>query len=144
MSKINFNYLILLFSASLLTACTLPPIPQPTADTAIVEMYAQPSRSLMADTLDRNRVNDGRYFQVPAGKHRLAVRFQYDTSEVTGFFRDRGYITCLMSFNYEFEAGTTYLLEARPMVTGAQLLITKGDNTKLFDFSEVDVRCGPY
>lgn len=144
MSKINFNYLVLLFSASLLTACTLPPIPQPTADTAIVEMYAQPSRSLMADTLDRNRVNDGRYFQVPAGKHRLVVRFQYDTSEVTCFFRNSGNITCLMSFNYEFEAGTTYLLEARPMVTGAQLLITKGYNTKLFDFSEVDVRCGPY
>ncbi|MFD1259891.1 PA0061/PA0062 family lipoprotein [Entomomonas asaccharolytica] len=144
MKKINLNSLVLLLTAGLLTACTSSPIPQPTADTAIVEMYAQPSRSLMADTLDRQRVNDGRYFKVPAGSHRLAVRFQYETAEVTGVFRDRGYITCLMSFNYDFEAGVSYRLEARPMVTGAQLLISKGDNTKLFDFSEVDVRCGPY
>lgn len=144
MSKINRHYWFIVLLASVLSGCTLPPIPAPTADTAIVEMYAQPGHSLMADTLDRHRVNDGRYFQVPSGKHRLSVRFQYDQSEVTGWFRDSGYITCLIRFDYQFEAGTVYRLEARPVVTGAQLLITEDHKSKLFDFAEVDVRCGPY
>lgn len=147
MNKFKANFLTLLTIAfiSLVAGCALPPVPQPTTELAIVELYTQPGRSLMADTLDRKRVNDGRYFAVPEGRHRLAVRFQYDKAEVAGLFtRSFDYITCLMSFYYDFKPNTLYRLEARPMVTGGQLLISQDGQTTLLDFSQVDVSCGPY
>lgn len=141
-SKLSLVYLPLL---ALLTACVLPPIPKPTDHTAIVELYTQPGRSLMAENLDRKRVNDGRYFQVSEGRHKLEVRFQYEKNEIGGLIsQDLGQMTCLMSFYYDFKAGKTYQLEARPMVTGGRLLLTLDNEYLPLDFSEIDVSCGPY
>lgn len=147
MNKYKFNLLTLLTVtvASLIAGCVLPPIPQPTSELAIVELYTLPGRSLMADTLDRKWVNDGRYFAVPEGRHRLAVRFQYDKAEIAGpFIGGFDYITCLMAFYYDFQPNTIYRLEARPMVTGGQLFISQGEQTTRLDFAQVDVSCGPY
>lgn len=145
MSQINLKSLLLGLILTLVTACVLPPIPKATKDTAIIELYTQPGRTLMAENLDRKRVDDGRYFQVSEGKHKLEVRFQYDKNEIGGLItQDLGQLTCLMSFYYNFEAGKTYQLEARPMVTGGQLLLTENNHYLPLDFSSVDVSCGPY
>lgn len=140
--KSFFNCLPLLI---MLNACVLPPIPDANKDTAIILLYTQPGRSLMAESIDRQRVNDGRYFQVTEGKHRLALRFQYEKNEIGGLIsQDLGQTTCLMSFYYLFKANQTYYLEARPMVTGGQLLLTLNNNYLPLDFSDVEVNCGPY
>lgn len=145
MYSINLKSLLLCLLLTLVTACVLPPIPKATKNTAIIELYTQPGRSLMAESLDRKRVDDGRYFQVSEGKHKLEVRFQYEKNEIGGLItQDLGQLTCLMSFYYYFEAGKTYQLEARPMVTGGQLLLTENNQYLPLDFSAVDVSCGPY
>lgn len=129
----------------ILNACALPPIPSPTKDTAIVLLYTQPGRTLMAESIDKQRVNDGRYFQITEGNHRLELRFQYEKNELGGLIsQDLGQTTCLMSFSYHFLGNRTYQIEARPMVTGGHLLLSYNHQYLPLDFSAMDVSCGPY
>lgn len=100
----------------LLNACA-GPLPSPDPRQAWVELYATSGRLLMADRLDGQRLNDGRYFQVSPGRHELQLRFQH---EVSGGGRDPLaeplQITCILRVRYHgFAAGQRYRLEARPL-----------------------------
>jgi len=142
---INKLYFLGLAPILLITSCVLPPIPKPTNSTTIIELYAQPGRSLMAERLDDNRVNDGRYFEVKEGKHRLTLIFQYDATETSGLFSNNAStITCIITFDRQFDANTIYQLEARPMIYGSQLLLSQNNKTTVLDYPEVSNNCAPY
>ncbi|MDU9392765.1 hypothetical protein ACIP1T_25855 [Pseudomonas japonica] len=103
----------MLLAFSTLGACAspLPPVDQ---KQAWVDLYTTtPGKVLMADRLDGKRLNDGRYFQVPPGKHELVVRFDYEIN--TGIFTtDPTERTCYLTLEYDgFQAGQRYRLEAR-------------------------------
>ena len=103
----------MLLAFSTLGACAspLPPVDQ---KQAWVDLYTTtPGKVLMADRLDGKRLNDGRYCQVPPGKHELVVRFDYEIN--TGIFTtDPTERTCYLTLEYDgFQAGQRYRLEAR-------------------------------
>ena len=144
MSKDHF--VIVSLFLSMITACTLPHIPIPTAQTAIVKTKPQVTQILMAETLDRQTVNDGRYFEVTQGKHRLTLLFQYNASETAGLFiGNNSTISCLISFYGDFTANTTYYIQASPSISGANVFLKKdtaiGENIAI---SNTNVGCGPY
>ncbi|MNH01275.1 hypothetical protein D3C79_604890 [compost metagenome] len=67
----------------------------------------------MADRLDGERLNDGRFFQVTPGAHELVVRFDYEVYS-GGFTTDPTDRTCYLKVKYDsFQAGQRYRLEAR-------------------------------
>lgn len=138
-------YCKLMLITSLITtliSCTLPPIPTPSTDTAIIELYTAPGRTLMAERLDKKRVNDGRFFVITEGTHSFVVRFQYDKSERGFSWNNSEEITCLMSFTQQFQMGKKYRLEARPTVTDGILILTQ--NQQNIPIQKSDVSCGPY
>lgn len=139
------HYSLVLALTGLISSCALPPIPSPTDNTAIIKLYAQPGRSLMADKLDYNWVNDGRYFEVTEGEHRLSLIFQYDATETTGLFSNNSSnITCIITLNAHFEPNKIYILEARPLINRSQLLLTHNNQTEVLDSSQVNSNCMPY
>ena len=68
------RYLALLGGVLVLSACASP-VPAPDPSQAWVDLRSNAGTLLMADRLDGQRLNDGRYFQVPAGAHELQARF---------------------------------------------------------------------
>jgi hypothetical protein len=72
---------------------------------------------LMAERLDNQRLNDGRFFQVTPGSHELRVRFDFEVfggggSLLTGPVER----LCYLTIRYDhFEAGQRYLLEGRSL-----------------------------
>lgn len=127
------RYLALLFGASFLGACASP-LPARDPAQAWVELYASAGTLLMADRLDGQRLNDGRYFQVPPGAHELQARFQFETSGgagLDGVYEPRQ-ITCEIRLRYaDFAAGQHYRLEARPLVMKAQAWLYDGQRSLL-------------
>ncbi|SDI58748.1 hypothetical protein [Pseudomonas panipatensis] len=116
----------LLLLAPLLGACA-GPLPAHDPQRAWVDLYTQPANTLLAERLDGVVLDDGRYFQVPPGKHRLEVRFQYEVPGGGGpnGMNDMGQITCRVWLTYEhFVAGQRYRLELRPQLRSALALLT--------------------
>lgn len=116
------RYLALLGSLLVLSACASP-LPQPDPHQAWVELYSPAGNLLMADRLDGRRLNDGRYFQVPAGAHELQARFQFEVNSGGGLdgLSEPRQVTCELRVRYDsFVAGQHYRLEARPMQMKAQ------------------------
>ncbi|WP_199010535.1 hypothetical protein [Pseudomonas protegens] len=58
--------------ACLLSACA-GPMPQPDPSEAWIGLQEEGSNDLMAERVDGRKVDDGRYFQVKPGAHRLDV-----------------------------------------------------------------------
>lgn len=113
--------LYLLCAVLLLGACASP-LPSPDPSQAWVELRSYAGTMLMADRLDGRRLNDGRYFQVPAGAHELQARFQFEVSNgsLEGISEPRQ-VTCEIRLRYDnFVAGQRYRLQARPFVMKAQ------------------------
>ena len=80
-------------------------------------------KGIMADKLDGQRLEDGRYFQVTPGKHELVVRFDYEiySGGMMSQPRDR---TCYLTVRFDnFKAGERYRLEARAPVMEPQVLL---------------------
>lgn len=144
--KKSMNKILLFLISYCLVACTLTPIPPPSKQMAIVRVSAQVSQTLMAETLDKKSVNDGRYFEVPAGEHRLTVLFQYNASETGGLFiGNNNTISCLISFYGIFTADTIYYLRAIPAINGANIFLNKeGTKKENVPINNVLVNCGPY
>lgn len=116
------RYLALLGGVLVLSACASP-VPAPDPSQAWVDLRSNAGALLMADRLDGQRLNDGRYFQVPAGAHELQARFQFEVNGgggLDGAYEPRQ-VTCEIRVRYDnFVAGQRYRLEARPMQMKAQ------------------------
>lgn len=116
------RYLAVLSAVLVLSACASP-VPAPDPSQAWVELRSHAGTLLMADRLDGQRLNDGRYFQVPAGAHELQARFQFEVNGgggLDGAYEPRQ-VTCEIRMRYDnFVAGQRYRLEARPMQMKAQ------------------------
>jgi len=116
------RYLALLGGVLVLSACASP-VPAPDPSQAWVDLRSNAGTLLMADRLDGQRLNDGRYFQVPAGAHELQARFQFEVNGgggLDGAYEPRQ-VTCEIRVRHDnFVAGQRYRLEARPMQMKAQ------------------------
>nr|WP_201168502.1 hypothetical protein [Pseudomonas sp. S31] len=81
------------------------PMPKASPDEAWVSLREEPTTTLMAETLDGKRLSDGRFFEVPAGKHKLGA-----TLFVEGDGDSNGEI-CNAAVTYnKFKAGGHYTL----------------------------------
>ncbi|MNO90695.1 hypothetical protein D3C76_822220 [compost metagenome] len=121
---------------TLLLAACASPLPKHDPKMAWVELYTTPANSLLAERLDGKTLRDGRYFQVPPGKHELQVRFRYELAGGGGGGRmgmgDGGgtELTCLVDVVYDqFAAGQRYRLELRPQLQSALALLTDQNGT---------------
>jgi hypothetical protein len=108
--------LLLLLVVSLMAGCQTP-LPPVDPQMAWVD-FSTPTpggKLLMAERLDNQRLNDGRYFQVTPGSHELRVRFDFEVFGGGGGLLngpvDR---LCYLYIRYDhFEAGQRYVLEGR-------------------------------
>ncbi|TDF83766.1 hypothetical protein [Pseudomonas sp. H9] len=109
----------LLLAASVVAGCQTP-IPAANPQMAWVDLYTPfpNDRLLMAERLDKQRLSDGRFFQVTPGSHELLVRFDYEVTGGGGISIMGGTTvrTCYLTLNYaHFTAGQRYVLEGRSM-----------------------------
>lgn len=104
-----------IIALTLLAGCA-GPLPNPDPQQAWVELHTYTGKTLMSDKLDGRRTEDGRYFQVPPGKHTLEVRYDYEyAAGGLGLTMDLyNELTCYVTVNYDhFEAGHRYRLDVR-------------------------------
>lgn len=108
---------LLLLTASLLSACASMPLPPHDPNMAWVDLETQTGKLIMAERLDNQRLNDGRYFQVTPGSHELMVRFDYEVFiGGMGMFSEPQERLCYLSVNYaDFQPGQRYRLQARSL-----------------------------
>lgn len=104
-----------IIALTLLAGCA-GPLPSVDPQQAWVDLHTFTGKTLMADKLDGIRTEDGRYFQVTPGKHRLQVRYDYAYAPGAmalsmDFYSE---LTCYVTVDYEhFEAGHRYRLDVR-------------------------------
>ncbi|RON93827.1 hypothetical protein BK672_16195 [Pseudomonas fluorescens] len=122
--------LLLLFVVSVLAGCQTP-LPPVDPQMAWVD-FSTPTpggKLLMAERLDNQRLNDGRFFQVTPGSHELRVRFDFEVFGGGGALMT-GPVErlCYLYIRYDhFEAGQRYTLEGRSLAftPSARLYNTK-------------------
>lgn len=108
---------------------------------AWVDLQATPGQ-LSAQRLDEQRVEDGRYFQMPPGAHELRLRYQYESRLGTDAFGEPRWVTCELRVRYaDFAAGQRYRVQARPLALKAQAWLYDSQGQVLAR-GEV-LRCGP-
>jgi len=110
--------LLLLLVASLVAGCqtALPPV-DPQMAWVDFSTPTPGGKVLMAERLDKQRLNDGRFFQVTPGSHELRVRFDFEVFGGGGSLMN-GPVErlCYMYIRYDhFEAGQRYTLEGRSL-----------------------------
>lgn len=108
---------LLLPIACLLCACASTPLPAADPAKAWVDLETQTGKLVMAERLDNQRLNDGRYFQVTPGSHELMVRFDFEVFVGgMGMFSDPQERLCYITLNYDnFQPGQRYRLQARSL-----------------------------
>ena len=108
---------LLLPIACLLCACASTPLPAADPAKAWVDLETQTGKLVMAERLDNQRLNDGRYFQVTPGSHELMVRFDFEVFVGgMGMFSDPQERLCYITLNYDnFQPGERYRLQARSL-----------------------------
>lgn len=109
--------LMLLLAASVIAGCQAP-MPSANPQMAWVDLSTPfpNDRLLMAERLDKQRLDEGRFFEVTPGSHELIVRFDYEVtgSGGTSMMDGSSERTCYLTINYDhFEAGQRYVLEGR-------------------------------
>lgn len=111
--------LMLLLAVSVAAGCQAP-MPAVNPQNARVD-FSTPfpnDRLLLAERLDKQRLSDGRFFDVTPGSHELIVRFDFEVAGGggTGMMGGPSVRVCYLTINYEqFEAGQRYVLEGRSM-----------------------------
>lgn len=123
--------LMLLLAASVVAGCQSP-LPAVNPQMAWID-FSTPfpnDKLLMAERLDKQRMRDGRFFQVTPGSHELVVRFDFEVpgSGGMGMMSSPVERLCYLTINYDhFEAGQRYLLEGRSIAftPGARLFNAK-------------------
>ncbi|PTR21640.1 MULTISPECIES: hypothetical protein [unclassified Pseudomonas] len=109
--------LMLLLAASIVAGCQSP-MPTANPKMAWVE-FSTPfpnDKLLMAERLDKQRLADGRFFEVMPGSHELIVRFDFEVPGGGGLNMMGGPSEriCYLTINFDhFEAGQRYVLEGR-------------------------------
>ncbi|ROL82374.1 hypothetical protein BLX41_03150 [Pseudomonas protegens] len=108
--------LLLIFALATLSACSTP-LPSVDPQLAWIDL-ATPTpggKLVMAERLDNQRLQDGRFFQVSPGSHELMVRFDFEVfGGGMGMTTDPQERLCYLSLRYDhFAAGQRYRLEAR-------------------------------
>ncbi|AMB86220.1 hypothetical protein AWM79_13280 [Pseudomonas agarici] len=90
------------------------PLPAVNPQMAWIDMGTRTGTLVMAESLDNQRLDDGRFFQVTPGAHELTVRFDFDVyAGGMAMNTDPLERICYISVPYEhFEAGRRYHLEA--------------------------------
>jgi hypothetical protein len=110
--------LLLLLVASLVAGCQTPLSPvDPQMAWVDFSTPTPGGKVLMAERLDKQRLNDGRFFQVTPGSHELRVRFDFEVFGGGGSLMN-GPVErlCYMYIRYDhFEAGQRYTLEGRSL-----------------------------
>ena len=123
--------LLLLLAAGAFAGCQSP-LPAVNPQMAWVE-FSTPfpnDKLLMAERLDKQRLRDGRFFEVTPGSHELVVRFDFEVPGGGGLGMMNGPSErlCYLTINYDhFEAGQRYVLEGRSIAftPGARLYNAK-------------------
>jgi hypothetical protein len=108
--------------ACLLSACA-GPMPQPDPREAWIDLQQEAPNDLMAERVDGQKIDDGRYFEVAPGAHRLDVTL---FEEPAG---DSNQEDCSGHLRYEhFQAGEHYRLVESSLgqAVTAQLLDSHG------------------
>lgn len=108
-----FRY-ALIAAFALLSACASDPVPPHDPGKAWVELFTVTGKMVMAERLDGQRLEDGRYFQIAPGDHELMVRFDYEVTQSSLPMGQPSERICYVTLRYNaFEAGQRYRLEAR-------------------------------
>ncbi|MFG0633656.1 hypothetical protein [Pseudomonas sp. xss_2] len=127
------NRLLLGLALTLVAGCQTPmPVANPQMAWVDFSTPFPNDRVLMAERLDKQRLRDGRFFQVTPGRHELVVRFDYEVNGGAGISLMGGTTVrqCYLTVNYpHFQAGQRYVLEARSMALTpeARLYDAKGE-----------------
>ncbi|CAG8863511.1 hypothetical protein PS627_00449 [Pseudomonas fluorescens] len=135
------NRLALLLAASMVAGCQTP-IPTADPQKAWVELSTPfpNDRLLLAERLDKQRLADGRFFEVTPGNHELIVRFDYDVSGGGGGLSMMGGSstrTCFLTVHYDhFESGQRYVLEGRSMALTPEARLYNGKREIVAQVSE--------
>jgi hypothetical protein len=124
--------LVLLASFLWLGGCTAP-LPAVDSSQAWVDLRAPAAERLVAERLDRQRVSDGRYFQVTPGAHELLVSLHFEISRGggSGVSETHG-MTCNLRIRYDnFQAGQRYRIEARQALMRGYAILYDAQRTVL-------------
>lgn len=133
----NWGLVVPLAGALLILAGCAGPMPKASPDEAWVSLREEPATTLMAETLDGQRLHDGRFFEVPAGKHRLGA-----TLFVEGDGDSNGEI-CNASVAYDtFKAGGHYTLVESSLGQTYTLTLYNKANKELAQTSETSCMAG--
>ncbi|KAB0547115.1 hypothetical protein F7R01_19760 [Pseudomonas argentinensis] len=135
---------LLLASLLLLGACASP-LPPADPNMAWIDLKGEGIDLLMAERLDRQRVNDGRYFQVTPGAHELDMRYRFEIAGGGGssMVSEPQELTCDVRIRYDdFKAGQRYRVEARSAAMRAQAVLYDADRNELAQGK--NMRCGSF
>lgn len=111
---------LLLLAFGSLAACASP-LPAVDPQLAWVDLATPGGKMVMAERLDKQKLPDGRFFQVTPGSHELQVRFDFEVYgggvNIMASPQER---MCYLTVRYDhFEAGERYRLEARSLAFNA-------------------------
>ncbi|MNZ91953.1 hypothetical protein D3C78_1109590 [compost metagenome] len=128
--------LSLLAALALLGACA-GPMPAPDPQQAWIEFRPQPGELLMAERLDGKRLNDGRYFQVSPGAHRLLATYRFEVQVGPIMTLEPVQMLCYLRLDYDnFVAGQRYRLEARSWLFQTESWLSDASGKRLADGQE--------
>lgn len=138
----HYPRVFMLLLSITLPSCTLPEIPKPTAQFSVIRLQAQAGQTLLAQELDDQWVNDGRYVLTTPGIHQLSIRFQYSRYQQSIHSMSEQ-TTCIIRVQFNTEADQQYVLTAKPLIgKGAQLQLTLAGHR--LEISPISQRCGPF
>jgi hypothetical protein len=125
-AEANMRHLLIALALTLPAGCA-GPLPDVDPQLAWVDMRTTSGTLIMADKLDGVTTDDGRYFQVTPGSHRLQIRYDYEVryGGFSALTDDYTELTCYIDLRYDhFQAGQRYLIEGRSLANdvGARLL----------------------
>lgn len=134
--------LLLLLASASLAACSNIPIPPVDPQKAWVDMFTTTGKLVMAESVDDQKLNDGRYFQITPGAHELEVRFDYEIYAGGGMISDPFDRTCYLTIRYDgFKAGERYRIEGRAIAMQASARLY--DSNRQIVAQDREVHCIP-
>ncbi|MBV2132481.1 hypothetical protein KRX52_06645 [Pseudomonas sp. MAP12] len=126
----------LLAVLALLGACA-GPLPQPDPQQAWIEFRTEPGELLMAEKLDGKRLDDGRYFQVSPGAHRLLATYRFEVQVGPIMTLDPVQMLCYLRLDYAgFVAGQRYRLEAHHWLFQTESWLSDATGKRMADGQE--------
>ncbi|MFF7707229.1 hypothetical protein [Pseudomonas sp. NPDC007930] len=101
---------------ALLAGCNTTPVPPHDPQQAWVDLTTLGGKAILAEKLDGQRLDDGRYFQVTPGAHELVFRYDYEVNIPLTIMSQPSERMCYITVRYaEFKAGQRYRIQARSL-----------------------------